>query len=172
MIREATIADLPRIVSIYNEAIAAGFKTAHTEPQTIESRLAWFHEREAGKYPIYAWDEEGRVEGWCSLDPYRPGRQAFRFTAEISVYISGERHRKGIATRFMRHAIDACPSLGIKTLVAMILESNTASRAMVARLGFSEWGFLPGIADFGGVECGHLFYGKRLDWAGADWVKK
>jgi phosphinothricin acetyltransferase len=166
MIREATAADLDQIVSIYNEAVAAGFETAHTEPQTARSRSAWFWEHEPDRHPVYVREEGGRIDGWCSLGPYRPGRQAFRFTAEISVYIRGAARRKGIATGLMRHAIDRAPSLGIRTLVAMILEPNAASRAMVAKLGFSEWGFLPGVADFDGTECGHVFYGKRIGGSG------
>ena len=162
MIREATNADLPELVSIYNEAIGAGFVTGHMLPVSIESRSAWFQEHAPGVHPIYVWDEEGRLGGYCSLSPYRAGRTAFRFTAEISVYIRGSFRRRGLATRLMRHAIAQAPSLGLKTLVAMILEPNTASRSMVEKLGFSQWGFLPGVADFAGRECGHVFCGLRL----------
>jgi len=165
MIREATINDLPELASIYNEAIAAGFVTGHMSPVTVESRSAWFREHAPGVHPIYVWDEDGRSGGYCSLSPYRAERAAFLFTVEISVYIRAGFRRRGLATRMMRHAIAQAPSLGFKTLVAMILEPNAASRAMVEKLGFSRWGFLPGVADFDGRECGHVFYGLRLDRA-------
>eukprot|EP01032_Pedospumella_encystans_P026255 gene26255-29655_t len=42
--RIATLTDLPTIVAIYNSTIASREVTADTEPVSVESRLAWFHE--------------------------------------------------------------------------------------------------------------------------------
>ncbi len=164
MIREADIDDLAQIVSIYNEAIVAGLATIDTAPVSVESRLPWFREHTPGVYPIYVWDEGGRIEGWCSLSPYRPGRDALRFTAEISCYVAGKSRRKGIATRLARHAIAQCASLQLKNLFAIVLEPNAASRGILAKLGFAQWGFLPRVVDFDGRECGLVYYGLRLGW--------
>ena len=37
-----------------------------------------------------------KITGWASLSPYRAGRGAFDYTAEVSYYIDNKHHRKGI----------------------------------------------------------------------------
>ena len=80
------------------------------------------------KYPIFLAEVDHAVAGWCSLSPYRPGRMALPFTAEISDYIDRAFHRQGVATRLIHHAIAECPMLQIKTLFGILLERNIASR--------------------------------------------
>jgi L-amino acid N-acyltransferase YncA len=41
-IRLATLPDLPRLVEIYNQAIASHTATADTLPFTVDTRRAWF----------------------------------------------------------------------------------------------------------------------------------
>jgi phosphinothricin acetyltransferase len=70
ILRLANTADLPAIVSIYNQAIAAGNATADTTPFTVEARLDWFNTHSADEYPIYVCEtDNGQVLGWLSLSP-------------------------------------------------------------------------------------------------------
>lgn len=162
-IRISTERDWPSIVEIYNQAIDDGNATADTERAALESRRDWFLSHQADSYPIYVCIESGVVTGWCSLSPYRPGRKALRYTAEISYYVSREFRRKRVASRLIRYAIDDCSRLGIKTLFGILLETNEVSVGLLEQLGFERWGFLPNVADFDGKECGHLYIGKRVD---------
>jgi phosphinothricin acetyltransferase len=162
-IRLARFEDLPKIVSIYNQAIPGKRSTADLEPVLPEEREAWFSEHNANTHPIFIAEIDNEIAGWCSLSAYRPGRMALRFTAEISYYIGSTFHRRGVATTLIRHAITVCPQLAIKTLIAIVLERNTASIRLLDTMGFQQWGLLPGIADFDGEECGHLYYGIRID---------
>jgi len=162
MIRHANLADLPALVLIYNEAIAARFATGDLKPVTVDSRRDWFLEHEPTQHPLYVWEEAGEILGWCSLSAYRRGRAALRFTAEISYYVRADSQRRGIASRLVEHSIAACPSLQIKTLFAIVLEPNMRSCALLEKLGFGRWGFLPNVADFDGQECGHVYYGRRV----------
>ena len=52
-LRIAIPADLPAIVAISNQAIAARNATADTTPFTVEVRLDWFTAHSADEYPIY-----------------------------------------------------------------------------------------------------------------------
>src|SRR5690348_9407098 len=113
MIRIAKPSDLPAIVSIYNEAIVLG-ATADLTNVSLASKRPWFVEHKPKKYPIYVWEDAKEIRGWCSLSPYRCGRMALRFTAEISYYVQTKSHRKGIASHLIQHAITACASLQIK----------------------------------------------------------
>ncbi len=161
-IRVAAPSDLPRVVEIYNQAIPSHTSTADTVPLRVEDRAAWFAEHTPDKYPIFVAELGSRVAGWCSLSAYRPGRLALRFTAEISCYIDHASRRSGVGTALVNYALAACPKLQIKNVFAILLENNPASAPMLRKLGFEQWGFLPRVADFEGVECGQFYFGKRV----------
>jgi len=162
IIRLAQSDDLPAIVDIYNQSIPTKQSTGDTQPLRVEDRLAWFAEHRPDRHPIFIADVAGQVAGWCSLNPYRPGRAALRFTAEISYYIALAHHRQGLGTALVEHAIAACPALQIRHLFAIVLEGNTASRTLLEKMGFAQWGYLPRVADFDGNEVGHLYYGRHV----------
>jgi len=164
MIRIAKLDDLPAIVTIYNEAVASRFATADTKAVTVASRHNWFIEHEPASRPIFVWEDACEVTGWCSLSAYRRGRAALRFTAEISYYVRADSRRKGIASNLIRHSAEACRSLQIKNLFAIVLERNMPSCCLLEKLKFEKWGFLPRVADFDGQECGHVYYGRRIPW--------
>jgi phosphinothricin acetyltransferase len=96
------------------------------------------------------------------LSAYRPGRAAFRFTAETSYYIGLAYHRQGIGTALIGHTLAACPVLPIRHLFAIVLENNEASLKLLRKMGFEQWGYLPRVADFDGKEVGHLYYGRHI----------
>ena len=161
-IRIAQAADLDRIVEIYNQAIPSRHSTADISPLQTDDRKAWFSEHTPEKYPIFVTEIDGNVIGWCSLSPYRSGRMALRFTAEISFYIDHAFHRRGVGRALLEYAMAACPRLEIKSVFGIVLERNVASVRMLEKLGFDRWGHLPRVADFDGEECGHLYFGKRV----------
>jgi L-amino acid N-acyltransferase YncA len=160
--RIATESDLPAIVEIYNQAIALGSATADISPVTLESRELWLQEHRADHYPVFVAIKLDAVAGWCSLSAYRPGRMALRHTAELSYYVDKNTRGTGVGSFLISHAIEQCPTLGIKTLFAIILDINSESAQILEKFGFSKWGHLPDVADFDGRECGHLYYGLRV----------
>jgi phosphinothricin acetyltransferase len=90
---------------------------------------------------------------------------AFKYTAEISCFIDRISRRRGLAKALIKHVLEACPGLEIKNLLAIVLEWNQPSIGWLERMGFEQWGFLPGVADFEGTECGHLYWGLRISAA-------
>lgn len=162
LIRIAEIEDLSAVVEIYNQAIRTGQRTADTTPFLVESRLGWFNAHTPEKYPLFVAVDDEEIIGYLTISPYREGRKAFLSTAEVSYYIHFEYHRKGVASQLMNHALDRCPSLKIKTLIAMLLGSNGGSIGFLEKYGFSEWGRMPAIAEFEQNKVDHLFYGKHL----------
>ena len=161
-IRTAQYSDLPGIVEIYNQAVAQKGATADLTPVKVEDRTQWFEEHRDTEYPLWVAESSGNILGWCSLSPYRPGRMALRYTAEISYYIHRDHRRKGICTALMEHAISQCGPLGIRTLFALLLDLNTSSIHVLEKFGFHRWGHMPDIAEIDGRECGHLIYGRRV----------
>ncbi len=154
--------DLEAVNEIYNQAVGTKFSTAHTKPVTMEERLDWFREHDPGQYPVFVWEEKGRIAGWICFSPYRKGRQALRSTAEISYYVHPDYHRRGIGTALMRCAIEKASELGFKALIAILLEPNLASIGLLEKFGFKKWGEMPSIAEIGGGAYNHLYYGLHL----------
>lgn len=161
-IRLATETDVPAITEIYNQAIALGSATADISPVSVHSRSEWLRRHSADRYPVLVAVIDSEVVGWCSLSPYRPGRQALRHTAEISYYVHVDFRGAGVGSRLIEHAIARCAQLGIKTLFAILLDINADSVRILEKFEFERWGHLPRVADFNGNECGHLYYGRRV----------
>jgi len=161
-IRLATEKDLGGITEIYNQAIALGNATADMTPVTQAERSAWLAQHDADHYPVYVAVANNEVVGYCSLSAYRPGREALQQTAEISYYIHQHSRRQGVGSALLTHAIAQCPALGLQNLLAILLDTNAGSIRILEKFGFEQWGHMPGIANFSGAECGHLYFGRRI----------
>lgn len=161
-IRLAALADLPRIVEIYNQAIAARNATADTVPFTVEQRLDWFRVHAPEVHPIYVYEQGGEVQGWLSVSPYR-GRPALARTAEVSYYVDYGFHGRGIGSALMAHALEDAPRIGKKVYLAILLEWNKGSIRLLEKFGFERWGYLPAVAEFDGKLCGQYYYGRQVN---------
>lgn len=160
-IRDATEADLRAIVAIYNAAIPGRIATADLEPVSCESRLTWFHRRSPSKHPLWVIEVEDVVAGWLSFQAFY-GRPAYHATAELSIYIAPDYHRRGLGQQLLSQAIDQSPSLGIKTLVSLIFAHNLPSLKLFEKFNFQLWGHLPKVADLDGVECDLIIMGIHI----------
>lgn len=161
-IRLAEKRDLEALVEIYNQAIVTGEKTADTSPYSVDDRLGWFNGHSPAKHPILVAVNDETVQGYLTISAHRPGRQALRHTAEVSFYIHFDYHRQGVASKLLNHAIKVCPELKVKTLFAILLETNLASIGLLQKFGFEKWGYLPRVAEINGIETGQFYYGRRV----------
>ncbi|MGI6122981.1 MAG: GNAT family N-acetyltransferase [Acetivibrionales bacterium] len=161
-IRHAQIADLESIIDVYNQAVLTKQATSDLKPVDVNSRLKWFEEHTPDKYPIFVCEIDGKIGGWISLSPYRSGREALRFTAEVSYYVHSDFQGKRIGSKLLDYVLKECPKYQIKNLFAIILEHNIRSIKLVEKFNFEKWGLLPNVADFDGKEYGHLYYGLRV----------
>lgn len=161
-IRFAENKDLKSIVEIYNQAVNSGKATADLKEISMEDRKDWFAEHNKDKYPIYVMENEDKIVGWGSLSPYRKGREGLKSTAEISYYIDYNHHGFGYGKSLIDFIIKDCKRIGINNVFALLLEINEISVNILERFGFSQWGFMPNVANINGIICGHLIYGKNL----------
>ena len=161
-IRPSENRDREEIVRIYNQSIPTNKSTADMEPVEVNDRIEWFKEHTPHNYPIFVSETENGITGWLSISPYRPGRKALRYTAEVSYYVDFDYHGQGIASSLLKYAIEYCPKIEIKNLFAILLEHNNTSIKLLEKFGFRKWGFLPRVADFNGNECGQFYYGLHI----------
>ena len=134
-IRRANKSDLNRITAIYNQAILSGNATGDTELQKPADRLQWFQNHANDQFPLLVAEWKNGLVGWLSLSPYREGRGAFRFAAEVSYFIDFDYHRKGAATALLDAAIIHSKGKGLNILVAFLLEHNGSSIAFLQKFG-------------------------------------
>jgi phosphinothricin acetyltransferase len=168
--RIATLDDLPAIVAIYNSTVASREVTADTEPVSVESRLAWFHEHTPERRPLWviersaaaaADDAAPAILGWISYSNFY-GRPAYSGTAEVSIYIDEAARGKGIGRYALQEAIDFAPSIKVHTLLGFIFGHNQPSLGLFSKFGFETWANLPKVANLDGVERDLIILGKRV----------
>ncbi|RPI44430.1 MAG: N-acetyltransferase family protein [Bacteroidetes bacterium] len=162
IIRKAVPGDLIAINEIYNQAVLQGFCTAHLQPVDREYREQWFAGHPPEFFPVFVAETDMGVAGWISLSPYRQGRQAFAHVCEVSYYVHRDARRKGIGSSMMEYAIRIAPDYGFDVLIAILLDRNPASLALLEKNGFARWGAMPGIARIGQHSADHLYYGLKL----------
>jgi len=160
-IRDATSNDLPPIVAIYNAAIPGRMATADLEPVSIEARRAWFAEHSPNSRPLWVLEDAGAIRGWISFQSFY-GRPAYHATAELSVYIAPDAHRRGYARTLVGEAIRRAPEFGLKTLLGFIFGHNQPSLALFRSFGFETWAHLPRVAELDGVERDLMILGRHL----------
>ena len=140
LIRPAEMADLAAINDIYNHYVLHSTCTYQETTESLEGRRKWLL-RHGPKHPVMVAHDNGRILGWGSLSPYH-ARSAYRHTAENSVYVHPEFHRRGIGSLLLHDLIAQARALGHHTIVAGIDADQTASLKLHEKFGFHEAGHL------------------------------
>jgi phosphinothricin acetyltransferase len=161
IIRDASEADLPAIIEIYNAAIRGRVSTAQLDEVSVEQRLPWFHEHSPESHPLWVAELDGGIAGWFSFHPYIK-RAAYGATAEVSVYVNEKSRRRGVGIALLEKAIADSPRLKLTGLIGNIFAHNTPSLRLFERMGFERWGFLPRVARVDGIERDLVVMGRRV----------
>jgi L-amino acid N-acyltransferase YncA len=161
IIRDATEADLPAIIEIYNAATASRISTARLEPVTVEERLPWFRRHSPDTFPFWVAELDRQVAGWLSFHEFIR-RPAYSGTAEISIYVSEKFRRRGFGRQLLEKAIADAPRLQVRALVGYVLGHNEASLRLFEQSGFERWGRLPRIARFEESERDLVIVGRHI----------
>jgi L-amino acid N-acyltransferase YncA len=159
--RPANIADLPRVVEIYNATIASRQVTGDLEPISTESRLPWFHAHRPESRPLWVAERERRVVAWLSFSDFY-GRPAYTKTAEISLYVDRSVRRCGWGSYLLSEAIAHAPALEISRLLAFIFGHNEPSLGLFQKYRFEKWGYLPGVASLDNTERDLVILGRSV----------
>jgi L-amino acid N-acyltransferase YncA len=145
--RPATADDAAAISRIYNEGIADRVGTFETRERSPQDVRQWFN----GRHPIVVVEDEGGVPvAFAATSSYR-ARECYAGIAEFSVYVAREARGRGAGRVAMNAIIDAARAAGLWKLVSRVFVENSASRRLLASVGFREVGTYQKHARLDGV---------------------
>ncbi|WP_341782037.1 GNAT family N-acetyltransferase [Ectopseudomonas mendocina] len=144
-IRDASEADLPGILSIYNDAVQHTTAIWNENLADLANRRAWLTERTGAGFPVLVMvDSAGAVLGYASYGPWRP-HDGYRHTVEHSVYVRSDQRGQGLGVLLMQALIERARSAGLHVMVGAIESENAASIRLHQRLGFVTTGQMPQV---------------------------
>jgi L-amino acid N-acyltransferase YncA len=144
LIRDATEADLPGILAIYNHVIATSSAVYTETPATLDDRKAWFAARRAAGYPVRI-AMENSLLGFASFGDFRPW-PGYALSVEHSVFVHEAARGRGVGAALVQRLIDDAGALGKHVMIGGIDAGNAASIALHRKLGFTEAGRLREVA--------------------------
>lgn len=135
-IRSVNSEDSAQIAEIYNYYIKNTHQTFETEPLSAEEMQIRISETQE-KYPFLVAEEDGEIFGYAYAAQFKL-RQAYAYSAEVSIYVKSAAKQKGIGTRLYEKLFEELAQTNIHALVAGISLPNDASIIFHEKLGFSK----------------------------------
>jgi phosphinothricin acetyltransferase len=136
MIRPVKTADAPAICGIYNHYItntAVSFEEDPVSTAEMEGRIRTI----TAKYPWFVWEEGGEALAYAYVNTWKE-RAAYRYAAELSVYVRPGKEGQGLGGKLMTHLLEAVNKMEIHTLVSGITIPNERSVALHEKFGFQK----------------------------------
>jgi L-amino acid N-acyltransferase YncA len=149
-VRDATEDDAGACAAIYAPYVTDTAITFEYDPPSA----AEMARRIAASQRAHAWlvlEEEGRVVGYAYAGPFKE-RVAYRWSAEVSVYLEAGRRRSGSGRLLYEALFARLTERGFRTLVAVMTLPNDASEGLHRALGFEPVGTL-----------------RRVGWKHGEW---
>ena len=149
-LRDATVRDAAAIARILNQGIEESASTLEIEPKTAAEREAWLITRGPRHPVIVAVDAQGKVQGWGSLNPFKP-RQVYDHVADFSVYVCREMRGRGAGKLMLVDLEKRARSIGYHKMVLAAMPENAAGVRLYTSCGFGvvgtyrEQGFRDGV---------------------------
>jgi len=138
MIRFVNDSDYKDITDIYNYYIK---NTAITfeEEELSYSKMKERIDSIKNIFPYIVYVEDGKVLGYAYLS-YFSERSAYRFSADLSIYLKNGLINKGIGSALYKRLEEIAMEKGFKKIISCITLSNERSISFHERMGFKECG--------------------------------
>jgi L-amino acid N-acyltransferase YncA len=142
-VRMATPDDAGGVADVYLPYVrdtAISFETVPPTAEEMRSRIA-------GMLPHLPWlviTDRERIMGFAYASPHRV-REAYRWSADVSLYLDGSIHRQGHGRRLYRALLNLLGAQGYINAYAGIALPNPASVGLHEALGFTRVGVFPRV---------------------------
>ena len=136
-LRFATAADAPALLAIYNESIPTNVTFEYELPSVEEfaRRIVTM----SAVYPYLVAEENGVPVGYAYAHQIGE-RAAYRYGAELSIYLSASACGKGLGKKLYAILMDLLRLQGIRTVYGLVASPNPASEALHRGFGFHLMG--------------------------------
>ena len=157
--RAASADDAAIVAQIYNEGIEDRLGTFETRLRTPDDVRQWFD----GVHPIVVVeDDRHAIVAFASTSTYRP-RHCYAGIAEFSVYVTRAARGRGAGRVAMQALIERAAAVGFWKLLSRVFVENTASRKLLAAVGFREVGIYERHAQLDGHWRDVVIVERQLD---------
>ncbi len=136
-IRDAAEADMPGVLTIYNEIIRTSTAVYLYDPVTLESRVQWLRGRQAQGFPVLVATEDESVLGFASFGDWRPST-GYLHTVEHSVHVGEGSRGRGVGRALMLALFERAKTMDKHVMIGGIDADNAASIAFHESLGFEQ----------------------------------
>ena len=165
-IRNVRESDAEAVAAIYAHHVLNGTASYDVEPPSLAAtRDKILRIAEAG-WPFLVAEENGEVAGYAYATQFRD-RDAYRFTAEDSIYVHPAHMRRGIGKALLEALIDRSAKYGFRTIIAVVGGAEPASIALHEACGFEVVGRLKGAGFKFGRWLDNVYMQLELDEPGA-----
>jgi L-amino acid N-acyltransferase YncA len=155
VIRVATVADAEQVLAIYAPIVRDTFISFETAVPTV-AEMAGRIERGLAAHPWLVFEDLGGVAGYVYAGVHQP-RPAYRWSANVSVYIADRARRRGVGRELYRALFEILRRQGLHMAYAGVALPNPGSVGLHEAMGFRPIGIYP--------EVGH----KLGDWRDVGW---
>lgn len=140
-VRPARIEDAITVAEIYNQGILTRAAAFDAQPRPSSDRRGIFQHDPARVPILVAEGELGEIVGWTALAQHSL-REGASGIGECSVYVEEGHRGQGVGTQLIAAMIREARTLGYWKLIAKLLVTDEASRALCLNEGFREVGVL------------------------------
>jgi L-amino acid N-acyltransferase YncA len=143
-IRDATPEDAEAVAAIYGHHVLHGTASYDLVPppaDTMRKKIEWVL---GAGWPFLVGERDGPVVGYAYATQFRD-RDAYRFTAEDSIYVHPAWMGRGFGGALLEALIERCGMQGFRTIIAVVGGADPRSIALHAKRGFREAGRLSAV---------------------------
>jgi L-amino acid N-acyltransferase YncA len=137
VVRSAGSEDAAQIAAIYNHYVLTSAITFEEEPVAPAEMASRIREVQASSLPWLVATHDDGIVGYAYGGKWR-GRAAYRFAAEVSIYVREGLGHGGIGTALYSQLLPALKACGMHAVIGGFALPNDASLRLHQKFGFEQ----------------------------------
>ena len=137
VIRPATLADAAPLAGVYNHYVKETHVTFEEEEVSAQEIARRIQEVGSASLPWLIAERDAQIVGYAYATKWH-ARIAYRFSAEITVYVDTSHQRAGVGSRLYDELFPMLRTRGIRAAMAGIALPNGPSVALHEKFGLSK----------------------------------
>ena len=136
-IRPAILDDAEQICEVYNHYVMTSTITFEEEPVTPADMANRIRDVQSASLPWLVAASDGKILGYAYASKWK-GRPAYKFSAEVTIYVRQGLGHSGIGAQLYGHLLPALKSRGMHAVIGGVALPNDASLRFHQKFGFEK----------------------------------